>query len=857
MDDGHAFVVDKLQWNRELDLAPDHNSIFQIPSTTPGDLDLYDEIHRSILDLHLEDLCFAEAEDLTLDELSGLQRGDDPGSDDRNQEPVSDLNIWSLDLTNAAIFEPVGRLRTWEAFSESQASHTMKAAYLSEAGPDAFDAALSMQPGAPHGVVPSGIFLCSLLNLALGRSSIFFQWDDIKQVFFCTLDSTIAAGLSELASHSVIFEVMEYAVLLRKLQALASCSPAQRICAVAVALRRACATVLEAVETYITALDRIVSVLQLQEALQRPSQILQLVDRLINTLEPVSADDDAIVRLADAVSLENSSGSCLRDLNSRLLERSSRPWLTTLAGDVGLIQPIVSVASALPSFRQTSGSLDIDVSATTHKSKTTRLLSSADSELVSSAKETVKMLRMHFPDTSCEPNHQLSWYGQALVINNDVELHIGDPMADVIHASSPADLQNDDIYKTDIQMFTEPADLSGPAPDNLYASAWDALSGMEHDSTESRILKDFNPFDQIRSSVAEHAQTLNRALLSRLFNDRNLRLHLELQHGFQLLGNGEFVARLTTALFSPETQSAERRRGMIPTAQTMGLRLGVRGGQRWPPASSELRLTLLGVLTEAYDGGKSNDLPGGMSFAIRGLSDADIDKVMDASSLYALDFLKLQYTAPRPLDELITPANLQVYDDVFRSMLRVLRVHYITVHMRSTARNPPARHRASTRFAQAAHHAVAALMSYFMDIGIAAPWTTLQLALDSAQASVIDRHHNGQVAGISDLRRIHNKCLESIRARLFLTRKQSAIRAAVDDVLEAVLGVAARQHNDTLATSALYSDFDSSVRALVDLLRRAVDRPARRDDEVEYISLLLQRLDFNKFYENGMTDVVE
>ena len=99
------------------------------------------------------------------------------------------------------------------------------------------------------------------------------------------------------------------------------------------------------------------------------------------------------------------------------------------------------------------------------------------------------------------------------------------------------------------------------------------------------------------------------------------------------------------------------------TGEVMGLRLGTTHEERWPPASSELQLTLMGILNETYgkaqasqDSRRANEqaLPGALSFAIRQLPEAEIDQVLDPNSLYALDFLRLRYTIGAPLDAIMT-----------------------------------------------------------------------------------------------------------------------------------------------------------------------------------------------------------
>ena len=104
-------------------------------------------------------------------------------------------------------------------------------------------------------------------------------------------------------------------------------------------------------------------------------------------------------------------------------------------------------------------------------------------------------------------------------------------------------------------------------------------------------LLSFNPI------IAAQGRIVNGTCMRMFFNSHKLRDHLSLQRSFHLLGNGVFSSRLSHALFDPELESAERHRGVARSGGIMGLRLG--GRDTWPPASSELRLALMGVLTGA------------------------------------------------------------------------------------------------------------------------------------------------------------------------------------------------------------------------------------------------------------------
>ena len=107
-----------------------------------------------------------------------------------------------------------------------------------------------------------------------------------------------------------------------------------------------------------------------------------------------------------------------------------------------------------------------------------------------------------------------------------------------------------------------------------------------------------------------------------------------------------------------------------------------------PPASSELRLALMGILAESFTQTsfqgigipreQDASLSDAISFAIRDLSDIEIEKCRDANSIYALDFLRLQYKPPSALlSAILTPSSARKYDRIFKHLLRLLRMRAV------------------------------------------------------------------------------------------------------------------------------------------------------------------------------------
>jgi len=307
----------------------------------------------------------------------------------------------------------------------------------------------------------------------------------------------------------------------------------------------------------------------------------------------------------------------------------------------------------------------------------------------------------------------------------------------------------------------------------------------------------------------------------------------------------------------------------------MGLRLGASDGQKWPPASSELQLTLTGVLTEAYDPESythpqksiGKDLPGGLSFSVREMPETEIERVMDPGSIYALDFLKLQYNPPPPLDTMIPGSSIQAYDEVFRFLLKLVRVVHVTtslqrsvvIHRSGRSQTTLEQDQMSRVFAVEAHHCISILMSHFTDIAISAKWHEFSFSLISIEATLAHAELSGSgdgpslaLPGIADIRQLHETCLEGMITRLFLRRKQQKLKTAVEEVLASILTCAGFMERTEGVGSELHEAsmcFRDARERLVALLQSAIEKPLdtveayeRTREEVEMMRLLLGRL---------------
>lgn len=257
----------------------------------------------------------------------------------------------------------------------------------------------------------------------------------------------------------------------------------------------------------------------------------------------------------------------------------------------------------------------------------------------------------------------------------------------------------------------------------------------------------------------------------------------------------------------------------------------------------------MGVLSEAYG---SNDIPGNLSFAIRELSDAEIEKCLDANSIHALDFLRLRYEAPTPLNVILDDNAMAKYDDCFRVLLGMLRMlHFVTL-LRSTAQQKHSSP-ASRAFAHEAWSCVSGLAAYFFDIGVGGPWTEFQRTLNTIEADLALEDEEGSfgqrvTSGISHLRSRHSDMLDTIRSRLFLRSRHEKLRSYIEDIFGLVLSVQMNTHlklmlwrqRDELRD--LVKGFKSSLNELTRKIGKKKEMSQQDRDDVFAVEVLSFRL---------------
>ncbi|KAL9083287.1 MAG: hypothetical protein Q9165_008593 [Trypethelium subeluteriae] len=884
----------------------------------------------------LESFKFGPLEDVESLDSSGFS------SDPENSKPAEHEDIWEVAFDLGPVNKDVFYY-SWEAFHNPRHDEPISA-YVSEAGPSVFDALQAghspfrARAGRP---VATNVVFRSLYEAGLGRPSVLFAFNDKTHTFEPTIQDSQIPGCSLRLSQSVLQYFMTCGTHFRRLRRFS-----HRITAHGsrmpekVALANAVSSALLAMEERLTVrAPQIQSLLQLQRMFTRPKLLLELLHETIELVEKSKTSEEILSRVFKKAAQMVTTGSWLSDFILEIFRLTCDPWLYGVEQWVGL-RPELPIkhadAGSLPSFvgtddRQTmENSSDHQTDYVFRQGQIPDFVPPEDATAIFEIGVAIHILRrQHSAHPLCThrnrfiPSPRLEWAlrldsMQRLVdsaTTYETELKAAIRNFDIGSTSdttvrdneSHCELSESHVWvdsDAQVHWLHESVTTLDAPPSKQYESSLDTLREMVwRDLTiESQPRECLETSAQItpptlalalslKPMLYVHAHIVHATTLRLLFQSHHLRSHLCVLHAYYLLGNGTFLVRLTNALFSPELASAERRRGAPRIGQTMGLQLGNRS--TWPPASSELRLVLMGILSESYgsletiDSKKrtsqhairDRDLPGGLSFAVRQLSEEEIEKCIQPDSLHALDFLRLQYSPPEPLDAIIRPLSLQRYDAIFKFLLRVVRVHWVVdqqsspltteVISRSTDRSRQALDNLVIRFRFEAKHFADSIASHFFTIGVCAPWCHFDTYTQKLEMRLKDAYYLDQDktsgASVSAIREAHETMLDKMMTALFLRKRQARVMRALEEVFDAILKFTAFQRDEELEQEPnlvreLYASFRRAVRDFLGACRRTGEKEAEKmkqpglgsalEESNGAVEMLLGHLCMNGYYEN-------
>jgi hypothetical protein len=776
--------------------------------------------------------------------------------DELEDEVGNDADLWVLpdDIPVA-----VPNYQSWDTF-ENEKFKELGTPYISEAGSSTFDTAIAAKDdylrigNTDHIVVDAKIYTSSVLALGLGRSSVLFTWNDEKQSFVLALPKLRISGYSEKLLDGLLVIFFECGNITRNLQNfiektyVTSGSPGR------IALADAVSTLLATIQSRLSvSASTPQSILQLQSLFHPAHSILTCFQRIAVNISVTRSDEAMLSTIFEEIQLLEHRTDSLRNILLEILSRVSKPWLEFTGEWLGLQRE-----AGLPLTKEGKGKSFVKVENKEwvddqglelqepdyilDYDKVPSFIQPDDARAMFEVGRSLRFLRTHHVDhplaradvvAAANPpllEWRFSWQdivqveAKALQYEKDltsallkfsgrvsststvVESTLGANAFQLDYFGKPEEDMQAHVLAS-INTFDQPLNESMP-PDrlslglNIYLASKEGTQ-EDHDSIFAPPISlapvlSFNPI------IRAQARTVNGTCMRMFFNSHKLREHLSVQRSFHLLGNGVFSSRLSHALFDPELESAERHRGVARSGGIMGLRLG--GRDTWPPASSELRLALMGVLTESYisteplnrsHAGTYLDkasLPGDLSFAVRDMSQEEIETCLDPDSVEALDFLRLSYKPPPPLEAVITPMILFKYDQLFKLLLRVIRMLYVVSALFRDATDRTSYWQGidyvARRFRIEAHHFVSSVCGYFFDTGIEATWRIFERKLDQIEERINKDGDNitlGQNEGLDKLRDYHERVLDRIMFALLLRKRQQPVLKLLEEIFALIL----------------------------------------------------------------------
>ena len=851
-----------------------------------------------------KDLRLPDLESFHFGPLEDLESLDDSNiSEPENGNPIGLEDIWKIAFDLGPANKDV-KLYSWEAFRDPK-HEDPRSAYISEAGPSIFDALQAREsPVKAHVTKPLGtnVLLRSLYQAALGRSSVLFTFNRITGTFQSSLQDVLASGCTLELSQSITDYFTSSGILVWRLTEFSDrvIANGSRI-STKVALAKAIRSVLSATEEYLSpALSSLQSVLQLQGLFARPRVLLRLMQDTIEYTEDSKSNEDLLSKVFQKVGHVVESGSWLSDCMFSIFQHVGHPWLCDVERWIGLRQglPINDFEPRnLPGFIGLGEIQSMETGEGTQsdhmykEEKRPHFLAAEEARAIFETGKAFRVLQMQHPDhplctvrkqaASSQHFRWTSEFGDVqrivdkaqayeLKLKTAIRRFDSRVPSDTAHGTTKVGFENDEglaWVDSDAQScwFYRSMAIFDAPPQKQFQDLPDTLQEIVHKALTPES-QDPGPLDPVMKAIPlilipslslnpllyTQAHLVHATTLRLLFHSHRLRSHLSILNDYQLLGNASFLVRLTNALFSFNLASAERRRGKPRIGEMMGLQLGNRA--TWPPASSELRLVLMGILSESYNSpeidrgvgsskpyeSKDRNLPGGLSFSVRQLSEDEIEKCTQPDSLHALDFLRLQYTPPRPLDVIITPNCLQRYDTIFKFLLRVVRMQwvvdqqcnpFISAADRQMRNGPHQAHsNLVTRFRFEANHFVSTITSHFLNIGVSAQWHRFDTYIAGLErllcnADYLD-HSKVSELSIPAVRDAHEMMLNQIMTALFLRKRQARVMHALEEVFDAILKFASiqqaeRKYPELDRVRRLYANFRSNVRGFLDASRRA------------------------------------
>jgi hypothetical protein len=851
-----------------------------------------------------------------------------------------DNDIWSLDLLK----EESGQLppqKSWERYQHRSFQEPVSV-YFSESGTKGFDAVLAQQNnantnGVPNRLVRTDVFIRSLLRLGLGWSSAFFRYDQRTNQFERYLKDISVSGISPLALENVIEYVLQCGTNMQGMRLFAQEPPAKcRELPALVTLSSTVAIVIFNLEQQISDhSNNIASLLQVKALFHRCGDLIGALADIVDAAQRAVSDAQVMSIVTERAAAFAQKFYWMENLVHEIVIRVTRPWFKFIETWIGLRPEDTDLKESMTSGKtfvrletHDTGKFKTGPARIDHIYQADHMPSFIPADQARSIFESGRSLQLL---KRSHPRHPIA-QRDVLLRTGRLHLHCATTWAGIEQIQTKAQeyesrlrAEIEKYHKGDAGLHDSPSNVATQYVDQTtnteVTTAAFELFDIDDEKSTSGPVTDHKAFskddlkqllDKARGFATENtnessylgpelasglhlslapilssqALLIDYSCLHLLFKENRIRHHLNMQWRFQLLGEGSFVARLSNSLFDPEMKSGERKSGKVRSGVDTGLRLGSR--DTWPPASSELRLVLIGLLGDCYFGStnteddekthvqQDNELPGGLSFGIRELTDKEIERCKNPNAIEALDFLRLQYTPPEVLESLITARSLDKYDRLFKHLLRLLRMVSVVKGLirDSTSRRSLSgdTHNVYQKFRVDAQHFVLAVSDYCFHVGIGSIWQRFQETLTKIENCLNRGDIDGTIEAahsVPRLRDYHEDILDQMLFALFLSKRHAQAAKLLESIFGTILGFSLLSRADGIgmrnesegAVLHLYQSFRKQTSAFVNYLRSLESGKATsksmaksgeffssRTDPTSVFEHLRVRLDIKNYY---------
>ncbi|KAJ5901991.1 hypothetical protein N7495_002519 [Penicillium taxi] len=816
-----------------------------------------------------------------------------------SQDPVEENDIWALNILQddtAAIIP----LKSWEKFLEPTFQEPVSA-YFSESGAKGFDAAL-VHKSESHGrnitgrLVQENVFIRCLLRLGLGWSSPFFRYNQQTMAFEQHLQDIRVSGVSQLILNSIIMNALQCGTNMQRMRTLTQNSPTKTQDLSSVfSLRGAIAVIIYNLEHQISAhSSQIVSLLQTTILFTRCGDLVGALVDIAAAAEKANSDAQVISTVMERATFLAQKYDWMENLVQEIVARVTSPWFGFVEGWIGLrseesaLNELISSDRTFVRMKQFANRSRLKIGPsrvqyTYDEDHMPSFIPVDQAQIIFESGRSLRLLKKSHPNHPIARHDVISrtgalrlvcattWAGvdriQQKAFEYEGKLRVEilkylkkeptKPMTESENYLDHQKLQNHDIVKQTFELFdiNDENIVSGSAMDQKALASENVgemlqrARNLDYWSDDREITLGPEMVSALYLSIApvisSQAQLIDFSCLHHLFKEKKLRDHLSLQWRFQLLGDGSFASNLSHSLFDPEMESGERKSGVMRSGVHTGLRLGNR--DNWPPASSELRLVLMGLLGDCYfseEGQNKSDttqtqrdteLPGDLSFSIRELTEEEVLLCKDPSAIEALDFLRLQYKPPEAINVLITTQSLEKYDLLFKHLLRLLRMVSV---VKGLVRDSTSRGSLSgdtrnvfQRFRVDAQHFILAFSDYCFQVGIGSTWSRFQDTLANIEQCLDRGDIDGTIEtahSVSRLHDYHEDMLDQMLFALFLSKRHAPAAQLLKNIFSTILafsplsqadGMSGLRHESEGTVLHLYSSFRKQVSTFVGYLR--------------------------------------